>query len=284
MQYLNRLSVALLLLVVHAVSASEHPIFTVSESNRDAFEQQRKKVLDLITDWRTKVLEDERVQFSSSLHVRFAGESFLEIVDMGPVAIPHLLRELHESEYADYFIDHTLMCIMRAYWSRIAGVEERMRPGRRWPEEERGTLIDWWAEAGMHCHQHFTKLRSAFDARLASGHPASEDLWDPRREGAWQALRQMGLYGVPSVIKRIQDGVSDDYDLLLLEDWHSPPIRVEYHLSSGAADDSKLFGLKYSRSPVHIEKTAADWLVWWESNKEHYWWLHETGGSLVDDD
>jgi len=259
-----------------AGSAFSADLFDFSRLPEAKYRQNRESFERALQGWKSETLDNAELRWSSDLNVYFTGQSFVDLVHLGPAAAPYLAEALQEDGYKSFFLDCGLDYLMGGFWTRVAGIEINHLSGTEISSEIKVQVTKWWKDVAGQCALVWDTRRAAFDTRLKHGKPTAEDLLDLRKEAEWMNLRTMGLYAVPSVMKRVQDGKSDIYDLYLLNIW-TAPFQIESQTlpkyATGGVEKSVPAPTRKRLLPKEYNLDTSHWLRWWDENKEDYWWL-----------
>lgn len=264
--------------IFFSFAASGAGIFYFEKLPPETREAQRQAIEAALDSWTLKVLNDSDLAISSNFNVYFTGEDFVDLVNMGPDAVPYMFEKLTELGFAGFFYGRALDYMLRGYWEDVAGLQVI-----RWPPESKPDAqvveqaILWWKNVSKNCAAAWVERRKAFDERLAQRPIIEEDMNSGKAEPEWLALRMMGILAVPSIMQRIHEGKSDSYDLKLLS-LCIPPLEVEMMEKPRARGGQEKVFVPSPKFPRGVPKVVYDvnyWIPWWEANKKDFWWLLE---------
>lgn len=245
----------------------------IPEAQRNA----QKAVFDkALQNWISEQLEQDPFQLFFHIDSYFTGQAFIDLVSLGPAIAPYLIETIQKertvgvlkNEGFDRYYEGALSYLMNgALECRKISLGSSIHI----PD------IHWSNDIPRQFEQLWDTRRKAFDDKRKKAAPAYKGPLPPEEDQEWNQLVYLGLYGVPSVMKRIQTGKSDIFDIHLLNLWTEPVVgemRTFTKFKGGMNDRIQVPCPERKLLPVSdYIIDPAYWLRWWETKKADFWWL-----------
>jgi hypothetical protein len=192
-------------------------------------------------------------------------DEFRNLIDLGPVAIPWLIKE-------GGVIEYTGMDMLLCNWQEMAGI----RIVRGYPintaNERVGLLTSfeaWWNNESKSM-PNIANIRMTALKKVVQARPKTAELSEILVTQEWKMIRDAGLFAIPNTINRAKNGQGDELDFRLLVYW----------TESTKHDRRGVLIKKPENENMPEEKKRSDyWVKWWQNNAWQYWWLPGVNGN-----